>query len=115
MLSGSEHLIKTDLFINRKYIKQKLEFNLHYFLYSTFNKRNNSSFKMNKINSINNNNNNGGTSATIYLKNVKLDKYQSTWQSFNILDSINSYLSIRNTKQLIETKKNNCEQRFYSY
>ncbi len=113
MLSGSEHLIKTDLFINRKYIKQKLEFNLHYFLYSTFNnKRNNSSFKMNKINSINNNN--GGTSATIYLKNVKLDKYQSTWQSFNILDSINSYLSIRNTKQLIETKKKTNKNVYYT-
>lgn len=113
MLSGSEHLIKTDLFINRKYIKQKLEFNLHYFLYSTFNKRNNSSFKVNKINSINNSNN-GGTSATIYLKNVKLDKYQSTWQSFNILDSINSYLSIRNTKQLIETKKKTNKNVYYT-
>lgn len=104
LISGSETVIKSDLFINRKYVKQRLEFNMHYFLYSSGTKRNSSSANQ----KVNRDTSAGGTSATIYLKNLKQDKSsnQYIWQSFNIIDSVKSYLTIRNSRKLLENAVN---------
>lgn len=115
LISGSEQLIKSDLFINRKYIKQKLEFNLHYFLYSTQNNNNNKKNE-NATNKVNRDTSSAsGSSATIYLKNLKNEKYfnQQTWQSFNIMNSIQSYLTTRKNRKLYENAVNKSNKNIY--
>lgn len=103
LISPTEKLVKSDLYINRKYIKQKLEFNLHYFLYSSLNNKRSLNVTTASVNQ-KRSAAASGSSATLYLKN--LNSNHQTWQSFNIYDSVKSYLDMRNSKHAYQMALN---------
>lgn len=96
LISSSEKIVKAELYLNKKYIKHRLMFNLHYLLHSKNNNERDlnlfiKNFKLNKTSS---------ASTTIDLamfKNQKFRKYQN-WHVFNLIDSLSSYVTTRNNR-----------------
>lgn len=107
LLTNTEKLMKSDLFINRKYVRQRLAFDLHYLLYSTLSK---SGF--NKTESVPRKSQNG-PSMTIDLRNAHMNRFsrENQWQSFDIVRSIQSYLNVRNSQQ---TARNISDSVYYT-
>lgn len=101
LLSSTEDVLKAELYINRKYIRQRLTFDLHYFLYSTLTK---SSGKTQKRSQRQQN----GASITIDLRNFFSRRFnkKNHWQSFNIIESIKSYLFARNKPKVFKNNTN---------
>ena len=89
LLTSTERLIKSELYINKKHIRQRLKFSLNFYLIK--NKTNAKLDSNSKLNS---------ASTTIDLANLRGHKFkkQHGWQVFNIIDSVNSYLSVRNNR-----------------
>ncbi len=87
LLTSTEKVFKSELFINKRYIRQRLTFDLHYFFYTT--KLNSGGIKSKKKS--------GGPSMTLDLSNYIGSDFgrQNQWESFNILNSIRSYLTMR--------------------
>ena len=112
LLTNTEQILKSELYINKKYIRQRLIFDLHYFLYSTI-KTNGLNSSQTKSKSENNEN---GASMTIDLRNFRADRFnkQNSWQSFNILEPIKSYLNVRNTRQYGIDKSNKNPSTYYT-
>ena len=103
LISPSESLVKAELYMNKRFVKQKLVFNLHYFLYSTptstSNRTTNSSSKKIKITSSTNGFDHAST--IIDLNNPRFSSSHNNnhhWPYFNILDSLKSYVSVRNSR-----------------
>jgi hypothetical protein len=89
LLSSTERLIKSELYINKKHIRQRLKFSLNFYLIKNrTNAKLDSSAKLNSA------------STTIDLANLRGHKFkkQHGWQVFNIADSVNSYLSVRSNR-----------------
>ncbi len=95
LLTNTEKVLKSELYINKKYIRQRLTFDLRCFVYSTL-----------KSNASQNKKPDNSPTMTIDLRNFHLNQFgkQSSWQSFNILDSIKSYLLARNSNAKMNSK-----------
>lgn len=100
LLTNSEDVLKSELFIHRQFIRQRLTFDLHYLLYST-----NGANKQNSIDKRHKQKTNGA-SMTIDLSNFRTSRFsrQNPWQSFNILESMRSYLSVRKHQQIAKNE-----------
>lgn len=86
LLSTSEQLVKVELSIHKRFVNQRLAFNLNYFLYSTSNKS--ESKQSNEFDQ---------PSANIDLANKRMPRHHH-WAHFNIIDSLSSYTSVRNER-----------------
>ncbi len=99
LLTRSEDVTKADLFIHRKFIRQRLVFDMHYLLYSTqsTNKQHLADKRRKQT---------GGASMTIDLGNFRSTRFsrENTWQAFSILESIRSYLSARKLRQFVRNE-----------
>ena len=100
LLTDTEKVVKSEVFINRKYIRQRLVFDLHYLVYSTKTGLNANARNLNdkKLKT--------GATMTIDLRNFQANRYnrQNHWQSFNILESVKTYLHSRNNQQTIKNR-----------
>jgi len=111
LLTSTEKVFKSELFINNRYIRQRLSFDLYYFFYST---------KL-KSGGVESRRKSGGPSMTLDLRNYLASDFgqQNQWESFSILNSIQSYLSMRasvpavNKTNLYYTFNNN--EQLYGY
>jgi hypothetical protein len=104
LLSPTEDLIKSEMFINTRFAKQKLIFNLHYLLYSS---QNTTFTQKNKKRS------SFDASTIIDLRNNRVfQSNQHQWQHFNIADSLRSYINVRNHK-FRSTNQNNVNKNVY--
>jgi hypothetical protein len=127
LLTNTERILKSELFINKRYIRHKLAFDIHY-LYYSIKSSDASSIKLEKSDKLINKSETmhynikkagNGPSMSIDLANFKYDKYRKAngWQSFSMISSINSYLAMRRAaeKSSIESKKLNNTGRFVYY
>ena len=110
----SEKLIKPELYINKRYVRNKMTFNLHYMLYTASSNRKNNSQNLNN----HENHPNGGISTIIDLTYVRNERSgnnlkKNGWHMFNIFDSLNSYLNVRNNKQKMARLKNENQKGVY--
>jgi hypothetical protein len=109
LLSSSESVVKAELYINKKHVRQRLQFNLHYFL--------NSNELLNLPNkTINETALSDKTLATmIELANMeRAGSHSNSWRMFNIIDSIDSYANIRRNKiQFKSPRKTDSKSNIY--
>jgi hypothetical protein len=108
LISPTEQIIKTELYLNKRYVKQKLVFNLHYFLYLTTQQANQTSSRKLKSSSSGFNH-----ASTIIDLNNKRYSSGHQWSHFNIVDSLRSYTTVRNSKYNVLNTENRKQNIYY--
>lgn len=100
LLTSSEDVLKSELFIHRQFIRQRLTFDLHYLLYSTHGSNGQNPIDKQRKQKT------SGASMTIDFSNFRTSRFsrQNPWQSFNILESMRSYLSVRKHQQIAKNE-----------
>lgn len=101
LLSSSEAVLRCELYISKRHIKQRMLFDLHYALY-TRTSSGASSGNNRTLTAVS-----GGheLSTQIDLGNLRLDRHSlmrtNNWHSFNLIDSLRPYVEARRAQNTV--------------